>query len=261
MTRALEGEIVFAETTFVIMRKSNEETASFMFGLEEFLGNDESEQMAWKKIVAAIPGGDEVIKFLKHQVYTRIWRFAWLEQDEEYYLRFLRELLESARRAAKAQSMPELNHDTEELAVRLVDRNFYDRLRFPSADSASSVIRAMARAMRQETERSLCISAVAIKRYQTQQGRLPETLESLLPDLLSSVPMDYMDGKPMKYRLNSDGQFLLYSAGEDGQDDNGSLALRPDKSSERNPWDRKDFVWPAPATQQELDDYHRKGNK
>ena len=75
------------------------------------------------------------------------------------------------------------------------------------------------------------------------------------------VPVDYMDGKPMKYRLNSDGQFLLYSAGEDGQDDNASLALRPGKSSERNPWDRKDFVWPAPATQQELDDYHRKGNK
>ena len=261
MTRALEGEIVFAETTFVIMRKSNEETASFMFGLEEFLGKDESEQMAWEKIVAAIPGGDEVIKFLKHQVYTRIWRFAWLDQDEEYYLRFLRELLESARRAAKAQSMPELNNDTEKLALRLVDRNFYDRLRFPSADSASSVIRAMARAMRQETERSLCISALAIKRYQIEQGRLPETLESLLPDLLSSVPMDYMDGKPMKYRLNSDGQFLLYSAGEDGQDDNGSLALRPGKSSERNPWDRKDFVWPAPATQQELDDYHRKGNQ
>src|SRR5436309_1921720 len=85
MTRALEGEIVFAETTFVIMRKSNEETASFMFGLEEFFGKDESEQTAWKKIVAAIPGGDEVIRFLKHQVYTRIWRFAWLDQDEEYH--------------------------------------------------------------------------------------------------------------------------------------------------------------------------------
>jgi len=85
MTRALEGEIVFAETTFVIMRKSNDETASFMFGLEEFFGKDESEQTAWKKIVAAIPGGDEVIRFLKHQVYTRIWRFAWLDQDEEYH--------------------------------------------------------------------------------------------------------------------------------------------------------------------------------
>ena len=56
-----------------------------MFGLEEFLGKDESEQVAWKKIVASIPGGDEVIKFLKHQVYTRIWRFAWLDQDEEYH--------------------------------------------------------------------------------------------------------------------------------------------------------------------------------
>src|SRR2546429_6469649 len=121
-----------------------------MFGLDELLGKDESEQVAWEKIVAAMPCGDEVIKFLKHQVYTRIWRFAWLDQDEEYYIRFLRDLLESARRAAKAQSMPELNHDTEKLALRLVNRNFYDRLRFPSADSAMPVLRAMTRAMRQE---------------------------------------------------------------------------------------------------------------
>ena len=46
MTRALEGEIVFAETTFVIMRKSNQEAASFLFALQELMGKDDSEQAA-----------------------------------------------------------------------------------------------------------------------------------------------------------------------------------------------------------------------
>src|SRR6266404_1905539 len=68
MTRALEGEIVFAETSFVLMRKSNEETASILFGPEEYLGTDEDEPPLWERVVKAMPYGDEIAKFFKHQV-------------------------------------------------------------------------------------------------------------------------------------------------------------------------------------------------
>src|SRR6266567_5402366 len=60
--------------------------------------------------------------------------------------------------------------------------------------------------------------------------------------------VDYMDGKPIRYRVNPDSQFVLYSVGEDEQDDFGSTVVRAGKSSQRNLWDRKDLVWPAPAT-------------
>ncbi len=263
MTRALEGEIVFAETSFVLMRKSNEETASILFGPEEYFGRDEdeNERSLWERAVKAMPYGDEIAKFLKHQVYSRVWRFAWLDQDERYYLQFLEELLNSGRRAAKSKSMTEMDRDTNKLAQQLSKRTAYDRLRFPSSDSAGALIRAMARAMRAETERSMTISAVAIKRFELRHGNLPQTLDSLVPDIVSSVPVDYMDGRLMRYRLNSDGQFVLYSVGEDEQDDGGSTAMRPDKSSKRNLWDRKDFVWPAPATPDEVEEYHKQGTK
>jgi len=48
---------------------------------------------------------------------------------------------------------------------------------------------------------------------------------------------------------------------EDGQDDGGSTEMRPGKSSQRNLWDRKDFVWPLEATKEELEEYRKKGNR
>ena len=249
MTRALEGEIVFAETCFVLMRKSNEETVSILFGPEEYFGRDEDEdeRPLWARVVKAMPYGDEIAKFLKHQVYSRVWRFAWLDQDERYYLQFLEELLNSGRRAAKSKSMAEVDRDTSNLAQQLSKRNAYDRLRFPSADSAGALIRVMARAMRAETDRSMTISAVAMKRFQLRHGNPAQTLDALVPDLVSSVPVDYMDGKPMRYRLDPDGQFVLYSVGEDGKDDGGDPT--PAKASEvLGLWEGRDAVWPLAAT-------------
>ena len=111
--------------------------------------------------------------------------------------------------------------------------------------------------MRVETERSVVITAVALKRFQLRHGKLPETLDVLIPDFVPAVPVDYMDGKSIKYKLNPDGHFLLYSVGEDGQDDGGSTDLKPGKTNSRSIWDRKDFVWPAHATPEELESYYK----
>jgi hypothetical protein len=141
------------------------------------------------------------------------------------------------------------------------NKNFYNKLRFPTTESAISLSRTVARAMRAETERSLAICAVALKRYSLRHGAPPESLDSLVPEFVSSVPVDYMDGKPLRYRLNADKTFMLYSVGEDGKDDGGDTALMPDKTSLRDLWDRKDFVWPAPAAPEEVEAYRKEAAK
>jgi hypothetical protein len=115
--------------------------------------------------------------------------------------------------------------------------------------------------MRAETERSLVIAAVALKRHAIRHGKLPQTLSELVPEFLPSEPVDYMDGHPLRFHLRSDGEFVLYSVGEDGQDDHGEASLRPGKTNWRQIWDRKDVVWPGPATDAEVEAYHAESAK
>jgi hypothetical protein len=72
-----------------------------------------------------------------------------------------------------------------------------------------------------------------------------------------SVPIDYMDGKTMKYHLTADGDYTLYSVGENGKDDGGDASILPGKTSPRNLWDRKDFIWPSPALPEEIETYRQ----
>jgi hypothetical protein len=40
----------------------------------------------------------------------------------------------------------------------------------------------------------------------------------------------------------------------DGKDDGGSTTLLPGKTSIKNSWDTKDFVWPSPALPGEVEE-------
>jgi hypothetical protein len=53
-----------------------------------------------------------------------------------------------------------------------------------------------------------------------------------------------MDGKPLRYRRIAESQFLLYSAGLDGNDDGGDPSPMDVKKPIRQLWDGKDAVWP-----------------
>ena len=80
--------------------------------------------------------------------------------------------------------------------------------------------------------RELAITAVALKRYQLKHGnKLPDALEELVPDLLERLTTDYMNGKAPHYRREQNGEFSLYSVGQNGLEENG----RSD-----------DIVWPKP---------------
>lgn len=63
--------------------------------------------------------------------------------------------------------------------------------------------------------------SAALAVYRAEHGAYPDTLARLVPDVLKELPVDLYNAKPFVYKRTSDG-YLLYSAGENGNDDGGS---------------------------------------
>ena len=75
--------------------------------------------------------------------------------------------------------------------------------------------------------------ALAAERHRLDTGRLPNSLAELASQFLPSIPTDPFDGQPMRFALNDDG-LILYSVGEDGVDDGGSVEPRQQKRRPRD---------------------------
>lgn len=71
---------------------------------------------------------------------------------------------------------------------------------------------------REAVKAKVTIALVALKAYQSQQAKLPATLDELVPEYLSAVPTDDFDGRPLRYRPTDR---LIYSVGSDCKDDGG----------------------------------------
>jgi hypothetical protein len=67
---------------------------------------------------------------------------------------------------------------------------------------------------------------LALHQYHKEHGEFPKKLEDLKPAYLAQIPEDPYTGEALKYRL-VENHFLLYSVGDDGDDDgiNGHSAL------------------------------------
>jgi hypothetical protein len=63
--------------------------------------------------------------------------------------------------------------------------------------------------------------AAALAEFRAVHGTYPEKLDALVPAVLDALPVDVHTASPFIYQRNGDG-FLLYSAGDNGQDDGGS---------------------------------------
>ncbi|HTV62874.1 MAG TPA: hypothetical protein VMH30_09935 [Verrucomicrobiae bacterium] len=110
-----------------------------------------------------------------------------------------------------------------------------------------------------EVAKQVTMTAIALKRYQLKNGDYPTDLSQLVPAFLPAVPLDPVDGKPLRYRSNGDGTFLLYSVGENGKDDGGNPSLENGAESSSHFWENQsalDWVWPQPATPQEVQNYY-----
>jgi hypothetical protein len=244
-----------------MMRKSNADAIATLFGPEEYLPREETGLPWWERTLRSFPGGEVADDFLRKQVYCRIWRFAWLDQDERRYLEHAKGLLDIMRAASAEKSFGAIAPLLDHLHEKSLNRSFYDRLRHPQPDSVYSLSASIKKAMRAETERSLILCAVALKRYSMKEGKFPASLDSLVPAFLQMVPVDYMDGKAVKYHPGATNTFILYSVGEDLQDNGGDTTLSAEKKNLKNLWDRKDFVWPAPASPDEVEAYRKESAK
>jgi hypothetical protein len=122
-------------------------------------------------------------------------------------------------------------------------RYWFSTMTVPNCQRASDI------GVRVETEKRMTVVAIAVKRYQVRHSKSPASLAELVPEFLTTVPLDCLSGRPFRYRPRADGQFLLYSVGEDGRDDGGDAT--PAATGKLGLWEGRDAVWPEPATELE----------
>ena len=249
MVRSLQVERADGDTYYSRFRKSNDETYKHMFP-------------DWPALLTADTDPDSSHwwqqEFIRKQIYCRVWRFAWSYQDEKSYLAGMDYFIHDNRTGAEkiARDVESIGFDLP--IAKTSHQNFYNDWRFGmSAQSLASLSLSMVKAARAETDRSMVLCAIALKRYSLRHSKSAPDLNALVPEFLPSVPTDCMDGKPMKYRLNANGTWLLYSVGNDGRDNGGDPS--PAKSDQTYPliWRGKDVVWPSPATPEEIEAWRK----
>jgi hypothetical protein len=67
-----------------------------------------------------------------------------------------------------------------------------------------------------------------------------------------------MDGGNLRYRPKGIGNWILYSVGEDCVDDGGDVTSSEPHTVFFSIWNSRDAVWPAAATQEEVEAYESK---
>jgi len=234
LTEALEkgmtGERAFGEAAFSYMRSVGpaERMKVFRFG--------------------PTPSRRSAKDYFEQFVLMPIWR-AHADEDETLFLEYHQRSLDSIRKARNGVAWQivevELQSNAAQLNKALSNPMAKFRYQF-SAVAIPNSTRAAVVVMRNETQRRLTVTAIALERYRLRNGQSPPDLESLVPQFLSAVPIDPMGAKPLGYRRNTDGSFTLYSAGEDGRDDGGD----PNPQSGTNKfdlWVGKDAAWPSAA--------------
>ncbi len=200
-----------------------------------------------------------------------MWRAVWSYPDQYRALQGEQALLDAIRYAGTNGCFRDALRQQEQQLARLqLTRASKDEdsgfsmdldLRSVFSDSVLALDKLIGRVLRIEVSRQLVITAIALKRYQLRHGNNPSDLASLVPELLPAIPHDPVDGQPFRYRRNADGTFLLYGIGEDGAD-NGGNPEPADSNSSRVQWLLgRDWVWPQPASAEEVQTYYKSLSK
>ena len=229
---AMVGERAFGEAAFAAMRTANS-----------------SERM---KLIRASTGPVQLKSpkdFFEAFVVMPFWS-ANSEVDEIFFLQHHQRTLDSIRKLGTDVPWSVVNAglNSNHMALNSAFSSPMSQYRYLfSAIAIPNFMKAANVSVRNETQRRLTVVAIALARYRLRSGEYPVNLDALVPQFLSAVPMDLMSAKPLCYRLNSDGTFTLYSAGEDGRDDGGD----PTPSTATNKfdlWSGRDAVWPVADT-------------
>jgi hypothetical protein len=76
----------------------------------------------------------------------------------------------------------------------------------------------------------MLIIKLALRAYELDYNRLPQSLSELVPNNLTAIPNDPFSGASFRFRMESekDDGYILYSIGPDREDDGGKPILGPD---------------------------------
>jgi len=197
-----------------------------------------------------------------------LWRSSWSYSDELLALQADQIILETMRNIETNQvfNPADTNMLNQLQALGITNdpdawflkpyKRFFRQMFSEDVNVSSHTV---AWTMAPEACRRVDITAIALKRFQLKHGRFPKTLSELTPEFLSKVPLDPVDGRPLRYRLDADGRFTLYSVGENGKDDGGDPTLGKGVKTTFFYWqnpDALDWVWPQPATEEEIQNYY-----
>jgi hypothetical protein len=223
-----------------------------------------------EEIFGAKPSKTTAIDRLRLKSRFVRWRYWWSYSDEIRQLQGFQALLAAPRAARTNSTLLPLREDlmSNVLDLRIPPTDDFPWLSDPMkidmhfllSSSIVGLSGVFKRAMSVETAKQLTTTAIALKRLHLKQQAYPQNLAALVPEFLSVIPLDPIDGQPLRYRLNPDGTFVLYSIGDDGKDDSGDPTSA--KASDSVQWQRgRDWVWPQPATTEEIQKFYERPPK
>ena len=188
-------------------------------------------------------------EFLEDFALNPLYRHTWAEEDQRYFLQHYQDWIGAMRDARQHRSWMKLKVEIDRVFKPIEDSHGLDLLRHRfSLMAIPNWKRAMEIQLRGETQRSLCLAALALRRHELRHGRPPADLAALTPELLAATPVDFMVGQPLRYRVEDDGTWRLYSVGLDGKDDGGDSFPAQPWGKYQNVWDGRDAVWPRLAS-------------
>lgn len=256
---ALAMERVTGEITLAKWRNSHSELQDYFDRVEEVVGQNER---------------NTVFDKIKIRTKVFLWRHWWSYPDETRMLKGYQVLLETARSVQTNYSFLTAQQQQESKLQKFITTNgdetvwFWNpkemNMHFMLSSSVRSLSRVFDKVMKIEAAKQLTVAAIALKRYQLKHGNYPTDLKSLVPEFISTVPVDPVDSQPLRYRQNTDRTFLLYSIGENGKDDGGDPSLEKSVESPSFQWQNShalDWVWPQPATPDEIQKYYEEQAK
>ncbi len=190
---------------------------------------------------------NKVQTFVSDHIFLPIYKVTVMDDDELLYLKIMQESLGSLRSLNAGAAWVTAHRELDQAFLPVYQMtNYPARLRHPlSSIAIPNLLKALDNGARTETERRLAITAIALERFRLAHGRFPLTLEGLAPEYLSAVPVDLMSGRPLCYHLDPGGRPLLYSVGNDGQDNGGDP--RASQTNQVGLWEGRDAVWPTAA--------------
>jgi len=213
------------------------------------------------------PDLDQLGDSLKYNSGKILWRSSWSYTEERHFLQADQIALETLRAMETNSQFLKSQYDAMQaklssLGLTNAGTAFFRALKIPDFGDVFEggfLAAGISKTIRIEAARRVVVAAIALKRFQLQHGKLPTTLGELAPEFFPFVPIDPYDGQPLRYHPNADGTYLLYSVGANGVDDDGDPSLEKYVTSSSHYWQNDhalDWVWPQPATSEEIKNYY-----